>query len=130
MYLAKKTSNNTFFLNIGIAGHRDYKLGEIVLVSKVTDNKTKYNWYPSLLWETKIKTSPLVTVGFPKIRYKSNLLYDMDPLRQAEVMATIDEMLVMQNVKGMGPESIIQTVKESWKRKPSASGGLAGLLEV
>ena len=78
MYLAKKTSNNTFFLNIGIAGHRDYKLGEIVLVSKVTDNKTKYNWYPSLLWETKIKTSPLVTIGFPKIRYKSNLLYDME----------------------------------------------------
>ena len=78
MYLAKKTSNNAFFLNIGIAGHRDYKLGEIVLVSKVTDNKTKYNWYPSLLWETKIKTSPLVTVGFPKIRYKPNLLYDME----------------------------------------------------
>ena len=78
MYLAKKTSNNTFFLNIGIAGHRDYKLGEIVLVSKVTDNKTKYNWYPSLLWETKIKKAPLLTVGFPKIRYKSNLLYDME----------------------------------------------------
>ena len=78
MYLAKKTSNNAFFLNIGIAGHRDYKLGEIVLVSKVTDNKTKYNWYPSLLWETKIKTSPLVTIGFPKIKYKPNLLYDME----------------------------------------------------
>ena len=77
-HIAEKTSINSFFLNIGIAGHRDYKLGEIVLVSKVTDNKTKYNWYPSLLWETKIKTSPLVTVGFPKIRYKSNLLYDME----------------------------------------------------
>ena len=78
MYLAKKTRNNVFFLNIGIAGHKDFKLGEIVLVSKVTDNKTKYNWYPSLLWETKIKTSPLVTIGFPKIRYKPNLLYDME----------------------------------------------------
>ena len=77
-HIAEKTSINSFFLNIGIAGHRDYKLGEIVLVSKVTDNKTKYNWYPSLLWETKIKTSPLVTIGFPKIRYKPNLLYDME----------------------------------------------------
>ena len=76
--LAEKTNKNSFFLNIGIAGHKDFKLGEIFLVSKVTDNKTKYNWYPSLLWETKIKTSPLVTVGFPKIRYKSNLLYDME----------------------------------------------------
>ena len=77
-HIAEKTSINSFFLNIGIAGHRDYKLGEIVLVSKVTDNKTKYNWYPSLLWETKIKKAPLLTVGFPKIRYKSNLLYDME----------------------------------------------------
>ncbi len=78
MYLAKKTSNNTFFLNIGIAGHRDYKLGEIVLVSKVTDNKNKYSWYPSLLWKTKIKKAPLLTVGFPKIRYTTNCLYDME----------------------------------------------------
>ena len=77
-HIAEKTSINSFFLNIGIAGHRDYKLGEIVLVSKVTDNKTKYNWYPSLLWETKIKKAPLLTVGFPKIIYKSNLLYDME----------------------------------------------------
>jgi len=77
-HIADQTSINSFFLNIGIAGHRDYKLGEIVLVSKVTDNKTKYNWYPSLLWETKIKTSPLVTIGFPKIKYKPNLLYDME----------------------------------------------------
>ena len=77
-HIAEKTSINCFFLNIGIAGHRDYKLGEIVLVSKVTDNKTKYNWYPSLLWETKIKKAPLLTVGFPKIIYKSNLLYDME----------------------------------------------------
>ena len=59
-----------------------------------------------------------------------NMLWDMDPQHQAEVMASIDEMLIMQNVKGMGPESIIETVKESWKRKPSASGGLAGILEV
>ena len=78
VYLAKKTSNNSFFLNIGIAGHRDYELGEIVLVSKVTDNKTKYNWYPSLLWETKIKTSLLVTTGILKIKNKPNLLYDME----------------------------------------------------
>jgi hypothetical protein len=38
--------------------------------------------------------------------------------------------VIMQNVKGMGPDSIIQAVKESWKRKPSASGGLARVLEV
>jgi hypothetical protein len=48
------------------------------LISKITDNKTKYNWYPSLLWKTKIKKTPLITVGFPKIRYTTNFLYDME----------------------------------------------------
>ena len=78
IYIAKKTDKNSFFLNIGIAGHKNYKLGEIILVSKVTDNKTKYSWYPSLLCETKIKKIPLVTVGFPKIRYSKDLIYDME----------------------------------------------------
>ena len=77
-YISEKTKNNNFFLNIGIAGHKSYKLGEIVLASKITDNKTKYSWYPSLLWKTKIKKSPLLTVRFPKIRYSENCLYDME----------------------------------------------------
>ena len=77
-YLAEKTNKNSFFVNIGIAGHKDYNLGEITLVSKVTDNKTKYSWYPSLLWKTKMKKTPLITVGFPKIRYTTNHLYDME----------------------------------------------------
>ena len=46
--------------------------------TKITDNKTKYNWYPSLLWKTKIKKTPLITIGFPKIRYTTNFLYDME----------------------------------------------------
>ena len=75
--LAKKNLNS-FFLNIGIAGHKDLKLGEIILISKITDNKTNYNWYPSLLWKTKIKKSPLITVRFPKLIYKSNTVYDME----------------------------------------------------
>ena len=78
IYLARKTNINSFFLNIGIAGHKNYKLGEIILISKITDNKNKYSWYPSLLWKTKIKKGSLLTVRFPKIRYTTNNLYDME----------------------------------------------------
>ena len=60
----------------------------------------------------------------------NKILADNNPQRIAEVLATIDEALLMQNIKGMGPESIIASFKESWKRKPSASGGLAGILEI
>ena len=57
----------------------------------------------------------------------NKMLVDDNPQRIAEVMATIDEALLMQG-KGMGPDEIIHTFKESWKRKPQASGGVAGML--
>ena len=55
-----------------------------------------------------------------------NMLDDDDPQRLAEVMATIDEQLIMQK-KGMSPDEIIQTTKESWERKKQATGGLTGV---
>ena len=55
------------------------------------------------------------------------MLYDQDPQNLAEVMATLDESLIMQNDKGMGPQEIIEAFKESWKRKKNAKGGLSGV---
>ena len=55
----------------------------------------------------------------------NKMLIDDDPQRLAEVMATIDEALIMQN-KGMGPEEIIGTIKSSLDRKKQADGGRTG----
>ena len=57
----------------------------------------------------------------------NNILADTNPQRIAEVKATMHEAMKMQE-KGMGPEAIMQTFKESWKRKKNATGGLAGML--
>ena len=57
----------------------------------------------------------------------NKILVDDNQQRIAEVLATIDEALLMQG-KGIGPDEIINTFKESWKRKPQASGGVAGML--
>ena len=57
------------------------------------------------------------------------ILADNDPQRIAEVLATIDEALLMQG-RGMGNESIMAALRDSWGRKKSASGGLAKILEV
>ena len=57
------------------------------------------------------------------------ILADNNEQRIAEVLATIDEALTMQR-KGMGSDAIIQSFRDSWRRKPSASGGLAKILEV
>jgi len=57
------------------------------------------------------------------------ILVDNDPQRIAEVLATIDEALLMQQ-RGMGSETIMQSLKDSWGRKKNAHGGLAKILEV
>ena len=57
----------------------------------------------------------------------NQILVDDNPQRIAEVLATIDEGLIMQG-KGMGPDEIINAFKESWKRKKQASGGIAEML--
>ena len=59
----------------------------------------------------------------------NQILADNNPQRIAEVLATIDEALLMQG-RGMGSETIMQSLKDSWGRKPSASGGLAKILEI
>ena len=57
----------------------------------------------------------------------NKMLVDDNPQRIAEVMATIDEALIMQG-KGMGPETIMTTLRDSWKRKKNATGGLAHMV--
>ena len=59
----------------------------------------------------------------------NQILADNNPQRIAEVLATIDEALLMQG-KGMGSQDIMAALRGSWGRKPSASGGLAKILEV
>ena len=56
----------------------------------------------------------------------NKILADNDPQRLTEVMATIDEALLMQE-KGMNPESIVQSFRDAWGRKKNATGGRVSL---
>ena len=58
-------------------------------------------------------------------RLLNNMLADDDPYRLAEVMATIEQGLKMQET-GMGPDEIVTSIKESLDRKPNAAGGGVG----
>jgi len=53
----------------------------------------------------------------------NQMLTDSNPQRLSEVMGTIDEGVIMKD-KGMGTDEIINTLKESFKRKPNVEGGL------
>jgi len=54
------------------------------------------------------------------------IMVDDNPQRKAEVMATLDEAIKMQE-KGIAPEEIINIIKNTTRTK-QADGGIAGLL--
>ena len=56
----------------------------------------------------------------------NKILIDDNPQRKAEVLATLDESFKMMD-KGMGPDDIITTFKNT-KRTKQATGGLANML--
>jgi len=55
-------------------------------------------------------------------RLLNDLIGDTDPQHLSVVMGTIDESMKMHE-QGMGPDEIIQSIKDSLKRQPSATGG-------
>ena len=57
-----------------------------------------------------------------------NILTDTNPQRIAEVKATLNESLKMQE-KGMGPDEIIEIFKKTSRTK-NAEGGLINILKL
>jgi len=60
-------------------------------------------------------------------RLLDNMLVDDDHFRLAEVFATVEQGLKMQET-GMGGEEIVTAIKADIKRKPNAAGGGVGSL--
>ena len=58
-------------------------------------------------------------------RLLENMLADDNHFRLAEVFATIEQGLKMQE-QGMGGEQIVEAIKSDLKRKPNAAGGGVG----
>ena len=58
-------------------------------------------------------------------RLLNDLIGDTDSQHLSVVMGTIDESMKMHE-QGMGPDEIIQSIKDSLKRQPSATGGGVG----
>jgi len=86
--------------------------------------------YAETLMQKQLKMTPEQELRqeFPGISDEmvSNILTDTNQQRIAEVKATMREALKMQE-KGMGPDEIISTFKNTSRTK-NASGGLAGML--
>ncbi len=76
LYKISKSKKDMIWINIGIAGHRNYEPGSILDIKKVTNNKGEVYYTSSIL--NNIKTNISLCVDTPEIRYKGDYVYDME----------------------------------------------------
>ena len=76
-YSLFKKQRNNIWINIGIAGHNDLKIGEIILVNKINDLSSKKSWYPSIVFNHSFKVQNCNTYDKPNFKYTKNL-HDME----------------------------------------------------
>ena len=66
------------WINVGVAGHRDLPLGEIVLAHKVVGGGDGGAWHPSPVFEPPCATATVTTVDRPETGYPGETVYDME----------------------------------------------------
>ncbi len=73
-YYNKK--NNNIWINIGLAGHKYLKVGDICSINKITDNETKKIFFP-FINKLEMQNQECLSVGIQKKSYSSKV-YDME----------------------------------------------------
>ncbi len=68
---------NEVWLNLGVAGHRSYAIGDIYLASRIEDEGSARAWYPQLLFETPVPVASLLSLDQPSTEY-SEQMFDME----------------------------------------------------
>ena len=75
-YYYYNQKNNNIWINIGLAGHKYLKVGDICTINKITDNETKKNFFP-FINKFKMQNQECLSVGMQKKSYSSKV-YDME----------------------------------------------------
>ncbi len=70
--------NPAILINLGVAGHRDFELGTLYLMTKITDADSQRSYYPSLVFSLPYLTASIQTVSKPVVDYDSIALCDME----------------------------------------------------
>ena len=80
LYVKSDASYNTIWINLGIVGSRNFKVGELVQIDKITSNDFRDNYYPSpaTFKKNNIERSNLITVNRPEELFKKDGVYDME----------------------------------------------------
>ena len=75
-YYYYNQKNDNIWINIGLAGHKYLKVGDICTINKITDNETKKNIFP-FINKFKVQNQECLSTGIQKKSYSSKV-YDME----------------------------------------------------
>ena len=80
LYVKSDASYNTIWMNLGIVGSRNFKIGELVQIDKITSNDFRDNHYPSpaTFKNNNVERSNLITVNKPEALFENDGVYDME----------------------------------------------------
>ena len=117
MTVAKKRGDEMRAMGLDPAKSRDYD--QYIEIKTKSGDKDFNKYFDDLEIKTKFK-------GVISDDLLNQILIDDNPQRKAEVIATIEQGLTMQE-KGMAPEEIINIIKNTTRTK-QADGGIAGLI--
>ena len=116
MTVAKKRGDEMRAMGLDPAKSKDYD--EYIKIKEASGDKNFNKYFDDLEIKTKFK-------GVISDDLLNQILIDDNPQRKAEVIATIEQGLTMQE-KGMSPEEIVNILKNTTRTK-QAQGGPIGL---
>jgi hypothetical protein len=72
--------NDAIWINVGVAGHAQRKVGEILLAHKITDAGSGHSWHPALAGgvDEPCQSDSLVTLDRPDLSYECDGMFDME----------------------------------------------------
>ena len=80
LYVKSDASYNTIWINFGIVGSRNFKVGDLIQIDKITSSDFQDNYYPSpsAFKNNNIERCNLITVNKPEKLFENDGVYDME----------------------------------------------------
>ncbi len=95
----RRTSKNSPWLNIGLAGHGDAPLGKAFQIARFTDEQDGYTGYPPQVFKTPLPKTSLLTCNQPTSDYQKETAYDMEASAFFETANQFSTSELVQSVK-------------------------------
>ena len=119
LYASGNENNYVAWLNVGIAGHKNFPLGSLLNINKVSDAATEINYYPTRLPNINVTSASAVTVDKPAEIYEGSSVWDMEAsaFMATATRFTVNELIQVLKVVSDNQDHHVDNVDKSLVKK-------------